>query len=160
MNFKRALQTLGYNFRLNSKSRAEYCRKKHILGYVGNNVRLPAMILPIYPELLCLHNNIEVASGVRFVVHDAIHSVVNQDGNGALMRENIGKIEVFDNVFIGAGTTILPGVKIGPNAIIGAGSVVNKDIPENSVCVGVPAKQVGTYREYVAKHALKEEAEA
>ena len=124
----------------------------------GNHVRLPAMILPLYPKLVTFHNNIEVASRVSFVVHDAIHGVINNDGQsrggGVKIAENKGSIEVFDNVFIGSGTIILPGVKIGPNAIIGAGSIVNRDIPENSVCVGNPARKVGTYNEYVRKHTV------
>ena len=51
-------------------------------------------------------------------------------------------IEVGDNVWIGANVTILGGVKIGKNSVIGAGSVVTKDIPENTLAYGVPAKPV------------------
>ena len=43
---------------------------------------------------------------------------------------------------IGSGANILPGVSIGDNSIIGAGSVVIKDIPANSVAVGIPAKVI------------------
>ena len=50
---------------------------------------------------------------------------------------NIGK-----NVWIGSNSTILPGVTIGDNAVIGAGSVVTKDIPENMMAVGSPAKVI------------------
>lgn len=49
-------------------------------------------------------------------------------------------ITVGNNVWIGAGVTILPGVKIGDNSVIGAGSVVNKDIPEGVIAVGNPCK--------------------
>ncbi|WP_249898884.1 sugar O-acetyltransferase [Paenibacillus sp. PK3_47] len=45
-----------------------------------------------------------------------------------------------DNVWIGSNATILPGVTIGNNSVIGAGSVVTKDVPENTVAAGVPAK--------------------
>lgn len=44
---------------------------------------------------------------------------------------------------IGAGTVILPDVKIGSNVVIGAGSIVCKDIPDNSVAAGVPCRVVG-----------------
>lgn len=49
-------------------------------------------------------------------------------------------VEIMENVKIGANATILPGIKIRKNSIIGAGSVVTKDVPENSVYVGSPAK--------------------
>jgi len=45
---------------------------------------------------------------------------------------------------IGAGSTINPGVQIGENALIGAGSVVTKNIPDNAIVVGVPARVIGT----------------
>ena len=49
-------------------------------------------------------------------------------------------ITVGDNVWIGAGVTVLPGVTIGDNVTIGAGSLVNRDIPSDSVAVGVPCR--------------------
>lgn len=51
-------------------------------------------------------------------------------------------IEVGDNVWIGGSVTVLPGVKIGNNCVIGAGSVVTKDIPENSLAYGNPCRVV------------------
>ncbi|HEX8351151.1 MAG TPA: acetyltransferase [Hymenobacter sp.] len=51
-----------------------------------------------------------------------------------------GHVELGENCVIGTGAVILPGVKIGVNSIIGAGSVVNKDVGDNVVAVGVPAK--------------------
>ena len=49
-------------------------------------------------------------------------------------------IEVGDNVWFGGNVVVLPGVKIGNNSVIGAGSVVTKDIPDNVVAVGNPCK--------------------
>lgn len=51
-------------------------------------------------------------------------------------------IKVGNNVWFGGNVTVLPGVKIGDNSVIGAGSVVTKDIPENSVAVGNPCKVI------------------
>jgi acetyltransferase-like isoleucine patch superfamily enzyme len=48
------------------------------------------------------------------------------------------------NAWIGGFVRILPGVTIGENAIVGTGSVVTKDVPDNTVVVGVPAKAVKT----------------
>ena len=50
---------------------------------------------------------------------------------------------VKDHVYIGSGAVILPGVTIGHNSMIGAGSVVTKDVPPLSVAVGIPARVVG-----------------
>ena len=61
-----------------------------------------------------------------------------------------------DNVFIGAGTRILGGVRIGNNVIVGAASLVNKDIPDNSVVAGVPAKVIGTFSDFVSKRQREE----
>ena len=51
-------------------------------------------------------------------------------------------IKIGNDVWLGANVTILPGVTIGNNVVIGAGAVVNKDIPDNSLAVGVPAKVI------------------
>ena len=51
-------------------------------------------------------------------------------------------ITIGNDVWIGAGTQILPGVTIGNNVVIGSGSVVVKDIPDNSVAVGNPCKVI------------------
>lgn len=135
--------------------RADYARKKHIFHYVGKNVRLPAMLIPLYPELISFHDNVEIASGVKFVVHDAIHGVLNfkyhNSKDNPEFPEKIDCIEVLDNVFIGTGTTVLGGVSIGPNAIVGSNSLINKDVPANSVCVGIPAKPIETFENIVKK---------
>lgn len=57
-----------------------------------------------------------------------------------------------NNVFIGSGTRILYNTRIGNNVIIGANSLVNKDIPDNSVYAGVPARRICSFDEYVEKH--------
>lgn len=56
--------------------------------------------------------------------------------------ESFPKIRIEDGASIGANATILPGVIIGRNAMVGAGAVVTKDVPENAVVVGNPAKIV------------------
>lgn len=53
-------------------------------------------------------------------------------------------ITVGNNVWFGANCTVLPGVTIGDGAVIGAGAVVTKDVPANSLCIGVPGKIVKT----------------
>lgn len=53
-------------------------------------------------------------------------------------------IEIGNNVWIGGNVVVLPGVKIGDNTVIGAGSIVNKDIPSNVIAVGNPCKVIKT----------------
>ena len=52
------------------------------------------------------------------------------------------EIRIGNDVWVGANVTILPGVTIGDNVVIGAGAVVTKDIPDNSLALGVPARVV------------------
>ena len=66
-------------------------------------------------------------------------------GGGKKIQENIGCIEIMDNVFIGSGAIILGNVRIGPNAIVAAGAMVNKDVPEGAIVGGCPAKVIGNY---------------
>ncbi|KAA2219766.1 DapH/DapD/GlmU-related protein [Maribacter flavus] len=51
-----------------------------------------------------------------------------------------GKVLIEENVWIGAGATILPGVRIGRNSVVAAGALVNKNVPPNTVVGGIPAK--------------------
>lgn len=153
MNIKRLIRDIGFMTKMTSASRANYARKKNIFNSIGDNVRLPFMRLPLYPQLVTFHNNIEVASRVSFITHDAIHGVLNSclAGDGYHFEEQKFHIEVFDNVFIGANSIIIGNVKIGPNAIIGAGSIVNKNVPEGCIYAGVPAKKIGEFEDLVNK---------
>ena len=148
MEPKRLLHTLRYYVIMNSTKSGDYIRRKHIFGSIGDKVRLPNMLIPLHSEKIFIGNNVEVASGVRFVVHDAIHGVFNNiPGNHDVYKEHIGRIDIGNNVFIGANTIILSPVKIGDNVVIAAGAVVNRDIPSGSVAAGVPAKVIGSFDE-------------
>ena len=59
----------------------------------------------------------------------------------------LGKVEIEDNVWVGMNAIILPGVTIGEGAIIGAGSVVTKDVPKFSIVGGNPIKIIGSRNE-------------
>lgn len=67
----------------------------------------------------------------------------------------IGRIVIHPSCHIGARTIILPGVDIGPRTIVGAGSVVTRSLPPDTVCVGVPARPVATLEEYLSKHRAR-----
>ena len=66
---------------------------------------------------------------------------------------------LMDNVVVGSGAQILGPVIVGKNAKIGANAVVTKDVPENAVMVGIPAKNVGTATEEFKPYAVTDESE-
>lgn len=75
-------------------------------------------------------------------------SVLQPEGG---FKRYSGEIEIFDNCFIGANSSIMYGTKIGPNAIVAANSVVTKDVPCGSVVGGNPARVIGKYEDVVKK---------
>jgi len=100
------------------------------------------------PWLITLGSNVHITNGVNFIGHD---------GGTLLFRHIVPDLEITkpitigSDVYIGTNVTILPGVKIGNKVIIGAGAVVTRDIPDNSVAAGVPARVIKTADEYFEK---------
>ena len=78
---------------------------------------------------------VTIENKVQIGSHCSIYSISTIDNTA-------GKVVLKENCKIGSHTTILPGVTIGRNSIIGANSLVNKDIPSNVIAFGVPAKIV------------------
>lgn len=124
----------------------------HLFGSVGQNCKINSKIIPLYSNLVFIHDNVIIGSRSNFVTHDGIHFLLNKKLGGADFIEKVGCIEIMNNVFIGSGTRVLYNTRIGNNVIIGANSLVNKDIPDNSVYAGVPARRICSFDEYVEKH--------
>lgn len=152
----RLKHTIALLFIRSAIDRAEYLKKHKVLHHVGENCMVMFRKIPLYPQLISLGNNVWIASNVTFVTHDVIHYMLNNSQSGYKFGEHIGCIDIKDNVFIGANTTILSNVKIGSNVIIGAGSVVNKDLRDNGVYAGVPAKYICSLDEFVEKRRKEE----
>lgn len=122
---------------------------------MGGGIFWQPRTIPTDPELISIGNNVKIASGVDFINHDIIPSMLNTKFNSHDFAPSFGCIEIGDNVMIGADVLILPNVKIGSNVIIGAGSVVTKDIPDNSVAAGIPCRVVGSFDDLVKKYAKR-----
>lgn len=135
---------------LGGYDRAKYLKTRTNLKDMGTNVFFQPRNMPNDLNLIRFHNNIAVASGVTFISHDVMHLVFNAK-NDASLRVNEGCIEIMDNVFIGSNSSILPDVRIGPNAIVAAGAVVTKDVPEGSIVGGAPAKVIGSFADLEAR---------
>lgn len=80
-------------------------------------------------------HGVEVGSEVQIGAHCAIYSVSTIDEKG-------GKVVLKRNCRIGSHSTVMPGVTVGENSIVGAHSFVNKDIPDNVIAFGVPVKVI------------------
>lgn len=100
------------------------------------------------PWIITLGKNVFITDGVKFITHD---------GGVLIYRRIIPDLEITkpivlgNNVFVGNNAIFLPGVTVGDNVIIGAGAVVSKNIPSNSVAVGVPARVIKTSDEYLER---------
>jgi acetyltransferase-like isoleucine patch superfamily enzyme len=112
---------------------------------IGEGCRLYSMNFGGEPWLISIGDRVTVTAGVQFVTHDGA-SWLLRDEKGR--RHRNAPIEIGSDVFIGANSIILPGVRIGNRVIVGAGSVVNRSIPDNCVVAGVPAKFIKTFDEF------------
>lgn len=97
------------------------------------------------PYLVEIGDNVTITPGVKFQTHDGGVFIFRNEHPGMNVY---GKIKVGSNVFIGEDVMIMYGVTIGDNVVIGARSIVTKDIPSNCVIVGCPARQIKTIEEY------------
>lgn len=122
---------------------------------VGKNVRFYGISKAMFgsePWMISIGDECYITAGVQFI---------NHDGGTLILRKEVpslewtAPIEVGNDVYIGVRSIILPNVKIGNRCIIGAGSIVSKDVPDNSVYAGVPAKFICTTDEYLEKMKVK-----
>ena len=103
-----------------------------------------------FPECITIHDNVDLGPCVIIVAHDSSYKCVSSEND--LVTKNV---IIEQNVYIGAGSVILPGVRIGHHSLIGAGSVVSRDIPPNSVAFGNPACVQCTIDEWVSKKRMQ-----
>lgn len=116
---------------------------------IGNNVIININCTFVDCNKITIGNNVLIASNVQ--IYTSTHPVNISDrlldnwsynNPHAFFNTYALPVTIEDNVWIGGGVIILPGVTIGKNSVIGAGSVVNKSIPPNSLAVGNPCKVI------------------
>ena len=105
---------------------------------IGENFYSNHNLVILDPAKVTFGNNVYIGPNCGF--YTAEHPIDKLTRNSGL--EYAKPIYVGNDVWIGGNVSVLPGVKIGNNVVIAAGSVVTKDIPDNSLAAGVPAKTV------------------
>ena len=96
---------------------------------LGKNTDIGAFVYINAAEGVIIKDGVQIGGGVK------IYSVSTIDGKR-------GKVVLKKNCKIGANSVIMPGVTVGENSVIGALSFVNKDIPDNVVAIGCPARVI------------------
>jgi acetyltransferase-like isoleucine patch superfamily enzyme len=142
--FERAHRRFG---KPDGRAWAEMLRKRGDFYSMGEYCSIDPHCVIEDRHLIRIGNNVRIAT-CYMCGHDGAVNMINRAFG--LRLDNVGKIDIRDNVFIGFGAIILPDVKIGPNAIVCAGSVVRSDVGEGDVVAGVPAKRVGRLEMSVA----------
>ena len=144
----------------NISMRIRYILYKSLMKSIGRNCNILDSVHISHPEKISLGkrvsihqfcyldsqgsieigNDVAIGNHVKLLTSDHVFKNKN-----ILIKDQgieIDKIIIEDNVWIGAGVTVLKGVKIGENSVIGAQSLVNDNIPPNTVAVGIPCKVI------------------
>lgn len=132
--------------KLYDKAYIEICKAKGMK--VGKNVIfIEAPAFGSEPYLIEIGDRTKITAGCTFINHDGAMYVIRSMDQYKDAR-NFGRIKIGSNCFVGNNCTFLPGSQMGNNCILGAGSVLNSSMPDNSVYAGVPAKFICTIDEY------------
>ncbi len=117
---------------------------KHI--FLGKNVYIGLNCTFVDNNHIIIGDNVLIASGVNIstATHPikASERITHDPSRNIAYRTYSAPVKIEDNAWIGANVTIIPGVTVGENTTIGAGSVVTKDIPANCVAVGSPCRVI------------------
>lgn len=128
---------------LNPKSQLEILKERGLL--YGKNFNLYNSVIDYGHCFLVEIGDDVTITNSTILAHDATTKM-------DLGKSKVGKVKIGNRVFIGYGSIVLCNTTIGNDVIVAAGSVVTKDIPDNSVVAGNPARIICTKSEYIEKH--------
>lgn len=114
---------------------------------VGKNCFISSKNWPSEPYLIEIGDYVRIANDVKFFTHGGVWSQARKQELGAL--EHFGRIKIGDYSYIGDNCLILPGVTVGNDVIIAAGTVVTKSIPDGIMVGGNPMKVIGKTDDFV-----------
>ena len=123
----------------------------HPKAKIGKNLFIDHGMGVVIGETSEIGDNVTI---YHMVTLGGISPSINSDSQREIKRHPT----LMDNVVIGSGAQILGPVVIGKNAKVGANAVVTKDVPENAVMIGIPAKNVGTTSEEFKPYAVTEDS--
>lgn len=140
-------------YKSSSERYIKYLRTKGILIGGGNHIDPKTSVIDISrPSLVTIGNNCYMNRNFVLLTHDWVTKVFIESGREFLPSS--GRVNIGNNVSFGQNVMVLKGVTIGDNCFIGAGSIVTKDIPANSIAVGSPCKVVISLDDYYKKRKV------
>jgi len=106
---------------------------------IGKNVHIGPLVTidDVYPNFVCIEDGVSIAGQNFIITHNK-----PLEYHKNLSEAFLAPVIIKKNAWIAIGVIILPGVTIGEGAIVASGSVVNKDVPPNTLVGGVPAKVI------------------
>lgn len=141
------LKLLGVNFGKNVELFTVSSLSSPSKLIIGNNVWIGKNVSLYAESGISIGNNIMIAKDVSIISSNHIFSDVSKSTGNQGMKIEKQSIVLEDNVWIGEKAIILKSVKISEGAVIGAGSVVTKDVPPYAVVAGNPAKVIKTRKQ-------------
>ncbi len=123
-------------------------RRGLTLGH-GVYINETASLDPDFLWLISIDDEAVLANRVQILAHDGS----TRHFTGYI---RIGRVHIGRRVYVGAGAIILPGVTVGDESVIGAGSVVRRDVAPGTVVAGNPAAVIGTTEDFAAKHRARQ----
>lgn len=144
-----------------TKRYIKFLRSKGIK--IGNNIDFHGGVKSISiditrPSLVTIGSNVSFNKNFTLLTHDWGGYVLRNKYKDFIPSS--GAVKIGNNIVFGRNVTVLKGVTIGDNCIIGLNSVINKDVPSNSIAVGSPARVVSTLEDYYHKRKKQCDKEA